>query len=893
MADPISQQQADILSNLFKDQAYQAGLSKILSGNRIEDKEFEQQIAKAFVERSLVGLGERTLADSTDIDMLSRASSLIGLNAKNEPLISDESFNKEMIRELLPRALGETGNYQFVNSDMSYAMLMRAGRDDKSNPSVIDREIDSFLTTERVTRLLAMISQKKLGEDLPDNITKNLMDTYDVKENFVVDHFETDFENNDVPALSDESIKEDVLSLEAAQQKAYLDHKLSVDLQTDALMKINAIMDENPSFVHRTVVDKLKDKIINTATDFTNPHHLIYPSESIFSETISKVDENGRVVDELFSFKQSLITREPKIEFKSKSPSDEAFKLAALHAQKEGIKYPHVGSTYRDPRMAIGFMKNTVDALIEVGYQIEDISVDPHLRKAFEHHIALNHSQKHTLSEAPESLRVDPEDPKVAEETGPKSPYEEREPMPEEVLAAENTKLNGHALKVHQAMSSTEENPLNFKDLNQEDMNEVLALASLLDQSSENWNESVRELGLAPSARPVVEKIKSEFSKLIDKAVPGNSKRGLGTNEAKILFGAKDIVKTVFKDDPRLENIPMFSDKPQEEQILNQEQEQVVDEKVDNSVENSSEVENKDFDASSNDSIDNVDANVVSNEDVNNSMGMDEYHDVGMQNDDSSIDEQDLFMNDDIGQDSPPDWHSEMGNDIDQMPPPPETEDENLPWVENEDLPPPSEEVGLNERPNVETVNNSHSVDDFFEDDPALTTIDLPPESVEEKIDDAPSLGDENVMNDTTEQPPFSEPDSSSIELELWSNISNKGWSDLESNELDSIASMAPSDVSALLSSINDESVDKRQLKNNIRIVNLLLSEFNEEIQDNPSESEIKLLSRVPEHHLGAIQKEAINNFNPQIEEDDIKIDDDTKNDEGTDVDVGFSRPKI
>lgn len=818
-----------IAAQLFSELKYQTVIADLITKRQYsKDKALEQEVAKAFVERAEAGVGEHTLYMASNSEMDVHALSFMGLHHSGESIIEDPDFIEYMLPVFLDKTIGN--NSSFVNEQVSSALLDYAYRQDDSKYSEqVRKHLDPLVNKESVSRLIKMSNDGQFDSPLNSEEMDSLANSFGIE----VQSIEPP--SSEKPKLSTRAIQPDVGELASRVDNDALKHRLDVDLQTSAQMEINRMMDDNPSWVHRTIIHKLKDRISNGLTDLTNPSSLAYPSESIFSRGLSEVDDNGRVVRELLHFKMNPFKGETCV-FPSSKVSETVYALAAEYVKKSGIKYPHITTNHKNPQEAIYFMKSSVQALVDSGYDIDDISVGRNVSNAFEKMKADGLFAQHAISEAPDDLRPDLDE----------APEEGRKPMPEEVLAGEKEVLHESVNYIKDGLNS-DENPMKMSDMPNEKLVNVLGLHHILSQSSNNWNDSVREYGISPAGRDTVEQVKEYFDGLVEKCASEPGK--VGKRQAETLYEARKVLPE-FYDPDQLVSV---------KEILHQYIKPV-------SVEPPAEAP------------EGPQAEVNAEQAELENGSVDEPHSAPPL--ESVAEEPTPFENDipDVGVD--PEYagnESDLGFSPDDDAPPSYLND--VPMDNGENIPPDLEDhdydVGFDG--NQGPVEDSYKADTpTVNEEPKFVDGDNPTATEEPKSVDGDVPGEFDVMDIATDhQEPPPEVPSDNLEESWdndfasfdqsngeWSSICDKSWDQLSDSEVYLISNLSPADKVELSHLSQDKMeglnlTDKQagQLSLNVRQVETIMSADKEMLQDL-SESEVELLSKIPDEMLSNDQKE-------------------------------------
>lgn len=842
-----------MIKQLFDDQKYQEVVNDLIMSRKHSDEALEQEVAKAFVERAEVGVGDHTMHLSSNAELDAYALSFMGLHHSGEPVIKDKLFIDTMMPVILERAMGEST--PIVNEDIGRALLAHAKeRGNSPYSDQVKKNLDSFLNKERIEQLLRLSSAGQIDSPLSDEEIGEVAAKYDIELPISTPP------RNDEAKLSTRVLQPDIGELASSVERDALRHRLDVDLQTEAQMNINRIMDENPNWVHRTVVDKLKDRVINGVEDLTNPSKLAYPSESIFGRNLSEVDDNGRVVRELLGFKSDPFRGERCI-FPSAKVPDTVYKVAVEHLRKSGIQYPHITTNQKNPQDAIHFMRSSVMALIEAGYDIDDITVGRNVQKAFEKMKNEGLVVQNTISEAPEGFRP-------GESPPDEEPENKREMMPEEVLEAEREKIHEAINYIKDGINS-EDNPSQMSDMPNDKLVAVLGLYSLMSQSSENWNESVREFGVSPAGRETVEQVKAHFDKLVAKC--GEDPGKVGNRQAETLYEARGVLPSLYSKDELM---------PVRDVLQTHLQNANVDPAPDpdNPHPDVSEVV-----AAEQGVEQELDYNPMQEADTKPpSSGIqtesepplsDGFEKDPVDPNDGAIPQEELDVESSIPiEDGPPSYLNEPPLD-DSGYIPEEDPEEHIDFDGPEA---PTRSDVSNTVPNNNPVINNNPEDSVFKK-PSQED-----RAVEDDLGIVPDEAGFDVLDHSVEhsdKPTVIEPEDETIGFDVgwgddyvqfdpsneeWQNISKVNWSELSSTDLELISNLSPADKIELSQtdspkalSANLPSTQIEQLALNIRQVDMLLSADRETLEDL-SPSEMDMLSRLPDSAINEDHKAII-----------------------------------
>jgi hypothetical protein len=588
-----------VIAQLFNDEKMQVALDKILAGKRLEDKAYEQLVSRAFVDRAKIGFGGATLFTLSDPDMHMRAAALMGVNDVGKSIIDDEDFIKRNLPDFLTLAKNGSESSPLMNAEICRAMVRYINDpEDMRMPEPAKQAFDSVLTNEFKKSLTQKMLDGAFSSPLSEPDTERLYANFGLKSvsidpdeleklNAKLNEDSPEVEAVDIPSNTDNVANNDspdrgnaTLSTDAMLQqigmmaekadKEARKHRLQVDAQTEAQMAINKLMDENPTWVRRTTIHKLKDKITNGTNSLLGQDPLVYPSESLFGDSLAVMDAHGRVEQTLLNYRSGPGLNK-RVEFKSPSVPEEAYQLAALQVKRDGISKPHVSSNFRDPKVALAFMEKSVTALIQAGYSIDDISVDRHLQNAFENY-KLEHAEPvFSIGERPE-------------ETPMQEPVHTRDVMPEEIIEAKNVEINSPTVHVADQLADIEKG-LSFDDIPNEQLLPVMPLLVELANPERTWQQIQDESGLTPTGRGVVERLKLHLDSAVSKLDPESdrfSQNGPNEKAVKLIAESLNLLEPIYGKEVLNRIMPSLQQKADE--IMKKEAER--DEKLARAQEN-------------------------------------------------------------------------------------------------------------------------------------------------------------------------------------------------------------------------------------------------------------------------------------------------------------------
>lgn len=554
----MTPEQISSLQAFWAEEKNFADLERMLKQERLEDTAREKEIALALMDLARNNVAIDGFPFTSPAEIAEKALILLGGNPDGLTFTDDEDTVTQNISEMLKIAYGESGPASLYSEPVAHGILAHWNNPESTGFSAqMKSEIDDFLTIERKQDLLNKLENGTLTTPFSDDSVEDFITrmkaempaetapevTPDLDSETPVEpeaESPSDPDNADEPApdnddeqlpenkasaaatLSTAAAAEELGKLSAKAEADFAKFQLVQDLRLKAQMEMNRLMQADPSLVHRTVVDKLSDKLQFGLYNMANPDHMHYPSESIFGQSLARMDSNGRVEEELLLFKNTFSG--PKVEFPKHNVPKEIYAIAAQKCILDGIRKPHIGSTFRNPKNAIMFMQQTVDALVDAGYDIEDISVDRHIREAFENYKQLKLAESLTITEAP-----DVEEPEQT--NGP-------EPLLQEKISADNQKLNQRLHAISKQVND-EEKPIPLNQLKNEEIVEIMSYASFLGEER-TWQELQEKPGLTPISYALVKQTADYINKLLYIADPANKNeipegKELGIRQAELL----------------------------------------------------------------------------------------------------------------------------------------------------------------------------------------------------------------------------------------------------------------------------------------------------------------------------------------------------------------------
>ena len=393
----------------------QAELTRMLEGAVLEDSMLQEKLAKELIGLSLNGFDEANYYPGAIAHMDHHAFYLLGANPEGNQYINDEVYVKETLSKVLNASFDrDTANAEMMQDLLRYTEYP----ENHPLPGTVKSTIDDFLNKERLREILYHVHHNNAVTLEPESLER-LHGKADVSwdpegKQLIERNGDTPVVpvklRDDAPALTEQSLSNEPAEINEDHVDLSKRYNLNQDRREEAQRIFDLIMlDPQFSLVQRNRVDKTKAMFANGVDALKERamgrQPLIYPSESIFGQTIATKDANDRVTDTHLRFKTTL-GHNKRVVFSSPNVPEHIFTLAAAKVMADGIEKPHIDVRMRDPQKAMSFMRNSVDALVEIGYDIDDISVSSNLQKAFEQYKLEKHTPSLSIGEAPSN---DPE----------------------------------------------------------------------------------------------------------------------------------------------------------------------------------------------------------------------------------------------------------------------------------------------------------------------------------------------------------------------------------------------------------------------------------------------------------------------------------------------------
>tara|TARA_R110001592_G_scaffold111525_9_gene308845 strand:- start:1893 stop:4739 length:2847 start_codon:yes stop_codon:yes gene_type:complete len=510
-----------MLSSLIESR-YAEEVARLLELRSIEDAQAQPDLVRLITERALSDDPiEFTEYPHARADLSARALYLNGFNPQGEDFGLD--ISEPEFKQLIDTSVGSEG---FVD-DGTVKLLLKYQND--KDAYRINEKLKSYLDTyleANLARVVEVAEKNNIEHepvvDTPVNAMPNnsTLPEVDASPDMVIPADEL---------VSENSMDQSVAVVERGDLDYEAKYRRDADREVEARKRISQIIDSarlgNPEnnqpsiiFVERRVIDKLKSFVENKLADALDPVPLDYPSESLFSSSLSEMDDNGRVT------KVHLHYRKDKVVMPSANSPKEVYDIMAAKVLEKGIKNPYLKANFRNPRDAEKFIRESISSLTALGYDIEEMRVHPKHKVLFENIKAEYLDVINAIEEAPQELVNDiaPDEPTLEEINAPIT-----------VITAERIKP---------------ENPVPVEQLSSDQLNNILLRSGYLEpQGVDKYGE---ELKLTERNADTVNVGKAYVEKLIGKIA---SERGLGSREAEKL-GALDskLVEFAFGDKPEL-----------------------------------------------------------------------------------------------------------------------------------------------------------------------------------------------------------------------------------------------------------------------------------------------------------------------------------------------------
>lgn len=504
--------------NFWRDSRNAEDIDKLLKLERLDSVEREKYLIDALKaalkEQSRKNADELEAATLTPFsnraDLAEKILYLSGGNPSaqllgyNEPLSKiDKASIKSDVKELLNIAMGRDELTLMYSSTVAKGLLEQWYHNSKNGHPEYLEALNEAFNDDIKRQLITLIEEDAISLD---NIDKGALNDFARKQkDLILEPKKNEFKGNAL--LGTEELEQEEIALRSRLDTESKKHLIIRSRKTDAQIQMNLLLESHKNWATRTTQEKIRQISNEKVKDLLDPNgKLHYPSVDIFGESLDLMDENGRAKDTLLKFKRGYFGG-PSVVFPKADVEEDVYNMAALKCKFEGIMKPHIHCTFKDPATAIRFMKFTVDALINAGYDIDDISVDRNIREAFENY---------------KSERLISNQGMIREATG-----EEPEPLPEPFTQTEidaqnqllreqrNAEINAPIQKVREALDNQEQN-VQLRDLPMQTIKDVLERAHLLKEDPLSWSEMQEKEGLNPFSRDTAEVVMREIGKVLD-----------------------------------------------------------------------------------------------------------------------------------------------------------------------------------------------------------------------------------------------------------------------------------------------------------------------------------------------------------------------------------------
>ena len=559
----------DLLKSFFENEKYRQHIAELLRNLELKDKVLQEEMSSAFVRRALA---EESFPDESlesTAELQTQALILAGMNTKGVSLVSEE-LQRQAFEEILPKALKNPEN-GLINSSVAQGIIgyMAHEQDAPFFSPKTDTLLSDLLSDEIKASLLQRVADKALTSPLGDEGTRGLLQKYNVMPSQAREAAndpvaaqestpeeqapqESQSISNDVGNASDEFKYPDAGEFADNAYREAEKHKLPIDNRAEARDRINAILKEKPGWVERTVLDRIRAKKEQFLQDLDDgalfvKDPLRYPKESIFSETLSEVDETGRQVNEMVVMKNTPLST--KAVFKSPDVPKEAYEISALRLREQGVRRPYLDATFKDRDKCIQFLMQSTEALLKAEYDIDDIVVSPRIKHLFGPIYEL-HNQRGILSEAPEDLAADPDDPAMEKKYG----LEEKDKGP--ARPSGNEEVHEKIRALHEPLDAVinmydngdEGVEQSIRDLSPEVLSSAMSVTDFIDDDV-SWQRAVDEGGLNPRSNEFLKRLVSDFKSMVAD-VANKPPSDVGAKAAELILACDSSMTKIYKDDP-------------------------------------------------------------------------------------------------------------------------------------------------------------------------------------------------------------------------------------------------------------------------------------------------------------------------------------------------------
>jgi hypothetical protein len=122
---------------------------------------------------------------------------------------------------------------------------------------------------------------------------------------------------------------------------------------------------------------------------------------NLFNSSLGEYDEDGRLMN------VHLHTSSGKVSMPNAHSSPEIYRVAALKVLEKGIDKPYIKANFANPEDGKLYINQMVKNLMDVGYDIDDISVHPRFSKYFAEYKKHILASQNFISEAPDDVVLD------------------------------------------------------------------------------------------------------------------------------------------------------------------------------------------------------------------------------------------------------------------------------------------------------------------------------------------------------------------------------------------------------------------------------------------------------------------------------------------------------
>lgn len=514
-----------VLPYLIGEEQYAKEYAELFNGEMLADAALQKKLVESVVYSAKNGVESFSAEYPTaQVDLSRHAINLLGMNKEGKVFTQDKNLLSDapfLLNSLI------YGNGKVYSEEVATELLAyEANKSASKYPQEVRTMLDSYLSDMVMDRL------KKIANDAEvDNVIKQapqveseptmevppiILDEGQGVEQSVNDGATTP-ETIDV-ALEEAQVPSTVYekptaSVEPSFEDISSPHIVTKDLADELDERLLRILSESdPMMQKRGFKTKVADLIKYKAQDLFDPIPLRYPSEPLFSDTLVHMDANGRASSEpLLQFKFG------KVVMPNSKVDQSVYQIMAIQTLRNGVTKPHIKCDFSDPKIAQDFLVKTVDELMAVGYDINDMSVQPKMKKFFDALKASKLTNEFSISQARPDEK--PEQTVEAEVT-----------LTLEEMLVENNKL---VTGVTETLSLNQETPIPVNQLSAENLNSVLmADADTLSHLNKTTHKEV----------------KGYVASLVKKAKPETG-RAIGPRELEKLHGISvEAISNTFGD---------------------------------------------------------------------------------------------------------------------------------------------------------------------------------------------------------------------------------------------------------------------------------------------------------------------------------------------------------